>query len=49
LILLVALNIIPPSPGLALAGAALLVVLDVAGWRFTARLIDRERLITGTR
>jgi ABC-type Na+ efflux pump permease subunit len=48
-ILLIALNVIPPSPALALAGAVLLLVLDVAGWRFTARLFDRERLITGTR
>jgi hypothetical protein len=45
----VALNAIPPSPALAVGGAALVLVLDVAGWRVTARLVDRERLITGTR
>jgi ABC-type transport system involved in multi-copper enzyme maturation permease subunit len=48
-ILIVALNIVPPSPVLAIAGGVLLLVLDLAGWRFTARLFDRERLITGTR
>jgi ABC-2 type transport system permease protein len=46
---LVALNVIPASVGLAIGGAALLLVLDVAGWRLVARLFDRERLITGAR
>jgi len=48
-IMLIALNVIPSSPVLAFAAAVLLLVLDLAGWRFTARLFDRERLITGTR
>jgi hypothetical protein len=30
---LVALNVIPASTGLAIGAAALLLVLDVAGWR----------------
>ena len=47
-ILLIALNVIPSSSGLALAAAALLLFLDLAGWRFTSRLFDRERLITRT-
>ena len=45
----VALGIIEPSPGLAAGAAALLIVLDVAGWRVVATLFDRERLITGIR
>jgi ABC-type transport system involved in multi-copper enzyme maturation permease subunit len=48
-VILVALNVIAPSPGLAVAGAAVLLVLDAQGWRLVARLFDRERLITGTR
>jgi len=31
------------------ASGALLLVLDVVGWRITSRLFDRERLATGTR
>jgi ABC-type Na+ efflux pump permease subunit len=45
----VALNVVPPSIELALGAAALLVVLDVAGWRVASRLFDRERLIVGPR
>ena len=44
-----ALNLIEPTPALAIGAAALLFVLDVLGWRITSRLFDRERLITGTR
>jgi ABC-type Na+ efflux pump permease subunit len=46
---LLALNVIHATLGLALGGAALLLVLDTLGWRITAATFDRERLITGTR
>jgi hypothetical protein len=42
-------GVIPASPALAVGGAAVLVVLDLAGWPVVARLFDRERLIIGTR
>jgi ABC-2 type transport system permease protein len=48
-IVLVAVNVIPPTLGLALGSAVLLLILDVVGWRVTSRLFDRERLVTGTR
>jgi ABC-type Na+ efflux pump permease subunit len=47
--ILVAVNVIPPTLPLAAACAAILLVLDVLGWRITARLFDREELITGSR
>jgi ABC-type transport system involved in multi-copper enzyme maturation permease subunit len=46
---LLALNVIHATLGLALGGAALLLVLDTFGWRITSATFDRERLITGTR
>ncbi len=46
---LIALNVIHATLGLALGGAALLLVLDTLGWRITSAAFDRERLITGTR
>jgi ABC-2 type transport system permease protein len=45
---LLALNVIHATLGLALGGAALLLVLDTLGWRITSATFDRERLITGT-
>ena len=39
----------PPTLGLALGAAALLLALDGLGWRITSAAFDRERLITGTR
>jgi hypothetical protein len=45
---LIALNMIPGTLGLAVGGAALLLVLDGLGWRITSAAFDRERLITGT-
>ena len=48
-VLLVAVNAIPPTLGLAVGCAAILVVLDVVGWQIASRLFDRERLITSTR
>ena len=46
---LIALNVIPATLGLALAGAAVLLVLNRLGWRITSAMFVRERLITGTR
>jgi ABC-2 type transport system permease protein len=46
---LIALNVIPATLGLALAGAAVLLVLNRLGWRITSAMFDRERLIAGTR
>ncbi len=48
LVVLVALNVIPPTPGLALGLAVFLLVLDGLGWRITSRLFDRERLVIGS-
>jgi ABC-2 type transport system permease protein len=48
-VVLIALNVIPATLGLALGCAAVLLVLDVLGWRVTSRLFDRERLVTGAR
>jgi ABC-2 type transport system permease protein len=47
-VVLIALDVIEPSPELGVALAALLIVLDVGGWRVTSWLFDRERLIAGT-
>jgi hypothetical protein len=46
---LIAYNVIHASAGLALGAAALLLFLDVAGWRMTAAIFGRERLIVGAR
>ena len=46
---LIAYEIIPPTPGLALGLFVLLVVLDVSGWRFVSAMFDRERLITAAK
>ena len=46
---LIAYDVIHATLGLALGGAAVLLVLDGLGWRITAATFDRERLITGTR
>ncbi len=46
---LIALNVIPLSPGLAIAAAVVLVLLNRLGWRITSAMFDRERLIAGTR
>ncbi len=44
---LIALGVIPPSVQLGVALGLLLLILDVVGWRVTAELFDRERLVTG--
>lgn len=46
---LTAYGVIRPALGLALGLGVALVALDVAGWRITSGLFDRERLITGSR
>jgi ABC-type Na+ efflux pump permease subunit len=46
---LIAYDIIHATLGLAVVLGAVLVVLDVLGWRVTSRLFERERLITGSR
>ncbi len=46
---MIALGVIPPSVELALGAGALLIVLDVFGWRVVSTLFDRERLISGSR
>jgi ABC-type transport system involved in multi-copper enzyme maturation permease subunit len=47
--ILIAVNVIPATLGLAIGLAMALLVLDVLGWQITSRMFDRERLITGTR
>jgi len=44
---MIALNVIEPTPQLAIGCGALLIVLDVFGWRLVSGLFDRERLISG--
>jgi ABC-type Na+ efflux pump permease subunit len=46
---LIALDVIHPTLGLAFGCAALLLALDVLGWRVTSRLFDREELILATK
>jgi ABC-type transport system involved in multi-copper enzyme maturation permease subunit len=46
---LVAYDVIHPTVEVAVGAAALLVVLNVIGWRITSALFDRERLISSTR
>jgi ABC-2 type transport system permease protein len=48
-VVLIALNVIHATLGLAIGLAAILLVLDGLGWRITSGMFDRERLITGTR
>ena len=48
-VVLIALNVIHATLGLAIGLAAVLLVLDGLGWRITSGMFDRERLITGTR
>lgn len=47
--ILIAINVIQATLGLAIGLAMLLLVLDGLGWQITSRMFDRERLITGTR
>jgi hypothetical protein len=41
--------VIHPTHRLVVGAAALLLVLDVQGWRIASAAFDRARLITGTR
>jgi ABC-2 type transport system permease protein len=43
---LIAFEVIPPTPQVAVLFGALLIVLIRLGWRFATALFDRERLIT---
>jgi len=44
---MIALNVIKPTLELAIGCGALLIVLDVFGWRLVSGHFDRERLISG--
>lgn len=46
---LMSLNVITVSAGLAIGLAAVLLAIDLLGWRAVAAMFDRERLITGNR
>jgi ABC-2 type transport system permease protein len=46
--LVTAAGAVHPTPVLVLGLAAALAVLNVLGWRATSRMLDRERLTTGT-
>jgi ABC-type transport system involved in multi-copper enzyme maturation permease subunit len=46
---LIAFNVIPPTPAVALAFGGALLILDRLGWRIASAIFDRERLITGTK
>ena len=48
LTVMIALNVIEPTAQLAIGCGALLIVLDVFGWRLVSGLFDRERLISGS-
>jgi ABC-type transport system involved in multi-copper enzyme maturation permease subunit len=45
----IAYDVIKITPGLVIFFAALLLFLDIAGYRFVSALFDRERLMTGSR
>jgi ABC-type transport system involved in multi-copper enzyme maturation permease subunit len=46
---LIAFGVIHATLGLALGLGVLLLVVDVQGWRIVSPMLDRERLISGTR
>lgn len=46
---LMSYRVIEPSISVAIILAAVLAVVDVAGWRLVATIFDRERLVTGAR
>lgn len=46
---LVAYNVIHPTLGIAIGLGVFLVLLNAVSWRLVSALLDRERLITGTR
>jgi ABC-2 type transport system permease protein len=44
---LIAINVIHPTPALAIALAVLLLLANRLGWRLVSAMFDRERLVTG--
>lgn len=46
---LIAINVIHPTPALAIALAVLLLLANRLGWRILSAMFDRERLVTSTR
>jgi ABC-2 type transport system permease protein len=46
---LIAYNVIHPTLGIAVGLGVFLVLLNAVSWRLVSALLDRERLITGTR
>ncbi len=46
---LIAFGVIHTSAGLAFGLGAALLILDIRGWRIVSPMLDRERLITGTK
>ena len=46
---LIAFDVIPPTPVLAVGLTAILLIADVTGWWVVSRMFDRERLITGSK
>jgi ABC-2 type transport system permease protein len=48
-VVLIDLQVLTPSVGLALVFAAVLLIADVGMWRVVAAMFDRERLLTGNR
>ncbi len=49
IVALMSFNVITPTLALALGLAAVLLLVDVLGWRAVAAMFDRERLVTGGR
>lgn len=48
-VVLIDLQVLTPSVGLALAFTAVLLLADVGMWRVVSSMFDRERLLTGAR
>jgi ABC-type transport system involved in multi-copper enzyme maturation permease subunit len=46
---LIAYNVIHPTVGIAIGFGVFLVMLNVVSWRLVSALLDRERLIIGTK
>ncbi|HEY4888016.1 MAG TPA: ABC transporter permease subunit [Candidatus Dormibacteraeota bacterium] len=46
---LIAYNVIHPTLGIAIGFGVFLVLLNAVSWRLVSSLLDRERLITGTK
>jgi len=46
---LIAFGVIHATLGLAVGLGSALLILDLRGWRIVGRMLDRERLITGTK